>query len=126
MKKVKMDKIIFWIYEWLPRIFGCHKKAERSFIINKRKMPICARCTGELFGIIGAMFFTKYLLEVSNYIYVIMMIPLILDGTIQMCTKYESNNSKRFITGILFGIALYALFVKWTVSAYLLGQKIVS
>lgn len=39
------------------------------------------------------------------------MIPLIVDGTIQMFTKYESNNLRRFVTGFLFGYGLSMLFV---------------
>ena len=39
------------------------------------------------------------------------MVPLILDGTIQKLTSYESGNIRRLITGILFGMALICLFV---------------
>ena len=39
------------------------------------------------------------------------MVPLVLDGTIQKLTSYESGNIRRLITGILFGIALICLFV---------------
>lgn len=35
-----------------------------------------------------------------------MMVPLILDGSIQKLTSYESGNIRRLITGILFGMAL--------------------
>lgn len=40
-----------------------------------------------------------------------MMLPLIADGFLQQLTSYESNNSKRLVTGILFGIALVFLLV---------------
>lgn len=39
------------------------------------------------------------------------MVPLIVDGTIQKLTSYESGNIRRLITGILFGMALICLFV---------------
>ena len=45
-----------WLYKWLPIIFGCHCKEERSFHYKGKRFPICARCTGELAGMIVAMF----------------------------------------------------------------------
>ena len=42
---------------------------------------------------------------------VLMMIPLIADGTLQRLTSYESHNGRRLITGILFGIALVFVFL---------------
>lgn len=44
-------------------------------------------------------------------IVLLLMVPLILDGTIQKLTPYESGNIRRLITGILFGVALICLFV---------------
>lgn len=40
-----------------------------------------------------------------------MMIPLIVDGMLQKLTSYESQNGRRLVTGILFGIALVFLFL---------------
>lgn len=34
-----------------------------------------------------------------------MTIPMIIDGSVQAKTKYESNNKLRFFTGLLFGYA---------------------
>ena len=34
------------------------------------------------------------------------MVPLVVDGTVQLLTNYESNNYRRLITGFLFGIGL--------------------
>lgn len=105
-------KTTLFIYKWLPIVFHCHCKEERSFIIHNRKFPICARCTGELIGIILA-FIAYFLFNMPSIpICIIMMIPLIADGFIQQLTTYESTNIKRFITGFLFGIALYVLFIR--------------
>ena len=41
-----------WLYKWLPIIFGCHCRDDRSFHYRGKKFPICARCTGELVGIL--------------------------------------------------------------------------
>jgi uncharacterized membrane protein len=39
----------------------------------------------------------------------ILLAPMIIDGTIQRFTKYESNNILRLITGILGGIGIFML-----------------
>ena len=51
------------------------------------------------------------------------MLPLILDGFIQLLTKYESNNSKRLVTGVLFGFALTNLFIISILKTYSFGQQ---
>lgn len=115
--------MIKWIYKWLPIIFGCHCIDSRSFWIKGKKFPICARCTGELVGIIIS-FFTYWIIHTSVLFSLILMIPMVADGFLQLLTKYESNNIKRFITGILFGYALATLFIMSSVFAYDFGISI--
>ena len=100
----KLDK-------WLPIIFGCHTRNDRSFYFNGRKFPICARCTGEFIGIIFSIFTFKFY-NPNLLINVLIMIPMLLDGFLQLLTRYESNNIKRLITGILFGYSLCNIFIK--------------
>ena len=99
-----------WVYKWLPIIFGCHCLDERSFHYKGKKFPICARCTGELVGIFVSLF-SCFFFMLPVWVCILIMIPLIVDGTVQMFTKYESNNLKRVITGFLFGYGLCMLFV---------------
>lgn len=102
--------MVTWLYRWLPRIFGCHCKAERSFFYKGKQFPICARCTGELVGILlSSVVCIFYRLCAPACI--LLMIPMIIDGFVQMFTKYESNNRRRFLTGLLFGYALMTLFI---------------
>lgn len=90
--------------KWLPIIFGCHCRPDRSFYYKGYKFPICARCTGELVGmIIGIPIFIIY--NIPIIILLVMMAPMILDGTLQLVGSYESNNTKRVITGVIFGIS---------------------
>ena len=98
-----------WIYKWLPIIFGCHCRDDRFFPYKGRKFPICARCTGELVGILLALF-SCFFFRLPVWGCILIMIPLIVDGNIQMFTKYESNNFRRFVTGFLFGYGLLMLF----------------
>ena len=71
---------------------------------------MCARCTGLLIGyIVGGI--TAIFYRAAFYWYIPLIIPLILDGTIQMFTKYESNNMKRIITGLLAGFGYINLII---------------
>lgn len=108
------------LYKWLPRVFLCHCRDDRSFHYKGVKFPICARCTGELVGILSGIVLYPFI-KLDTWVYFILMIPLITDGLVQLKTKYESNNIKRFITGILFGYSLVSLFIISTVYAYTLG-----
>ena len=41
----------------------------------------------------------------------LMLLPLITDGTVQRVTKYESTNIRRLITGILFGMGIIFMLI---------------
>ena len=108
---LRYSQMIKFLYIWLPRIFGCHCHNNRSFYYKGHKFPICARCSGELTGIIicfALFWFWKPTIGVAIF----MMLPLVIDGFTQLLTKYESTNIRRFITGILFGIAFSSFFVE--------------
>lgn len=126
-KMERKNSFIALIYIWLPRVFGCHQKPERSFRYHGKQFPLCARCTGELAGIlICAILFWFW--HPSLIISVIMMIPMLIDGFTQRFTTYESTNIRRFITGFLFGIGITSLF-SWSVlytfsNGYKYGIKI--
>lgn len=109
-----------FIYKYLPIIFGCHCRNDRSFYFNNKKFPLCARCTGELFGILFSCLTFK-LINISILINIIFMIPMVIDGFIQLKTNYESTNTKRLLTGILFGYGLCNIFIKSIIFTFLLG-----
>lgn len=111
-----------WLYKWLPITFGCHRRPDRSFYINGEQMPICARCTGELIGMIVAVL-SCFFYRPSITVTLILMVPMLIDGFAQLLTSYESNNIKRVITGFLFGYALVMLFVIFTIMSYMYGYN---
>ncbi|MCI8285126.1 MAG: DUF2085 domain-containing protein [Firmicutes bacterium] len=120
--RISCSPVINWFYKWLPIIFGCHCREERSFHYKGKKFPICARCTGELIGIIFSLF-TYIFFHIGILPSILFMIPLIADGSIQSLTSYESSNIKRLITGLFFGYALANLFIMSSVYAYKSGQS---
>lgn len=112
-----------WLYKWLPIIFGCHCREDRSFYYKGEKFPICARCTGELVGIVISMF-SCFFFRLSILSSVFLLIPMIIDGIVQLKTSYESNNRRRFITGFLFGYGLFMLFIITTIMAFQFGVSL--
>lgn len=115
--------MIDWLYKWLPIICGCHCRADRSFFWHGRQFPVCARCTGELVGILcGLLSCFWYMPPV--WAAVVLMVPMVADGVIQLTTAYESTNPRRLVTGILFGYSLAALFAVSTAAAFRFGWQL--
>ena len=84
---------------FLRIFFGCHARPDRSFYWNGKPFPICARCTGELAGMIAGIPL------------ILFMLPMTADGFLQLFTSYESKNGRRFATGVLFGLAFDSLLI---------------
>ena len=82
--------------------FGCHQRADRSFTIGHYQFPVCARCTGILISTIFTyIFYFKRRVKIEKSIW--MMIPLVVDGTLQYLEICESNNRRRLVTGLFWG-----------------------
>ncbi len=96
---------------FLRIFFGCHARPDRSFYWKGKQFPICARCTGELAGMLAGipciLFFGYFKVPVM----ILLMIPMIADGFLQLLTSYESKNGRRFVTGFLFGLAFDSILV---------------
>lgn len=107
----KIDRLWIKSMDWCAKYWGCHQIPERSFFVGGYQMPVCARCfgmiAGEIFGIVGAL-----LLAVPFCVCAIILIPMVIDGTLQYKTSYTSNNGKRFATGLLFGFGFSHLIVR--------------
>lgn len=112
--------MILWLYKWLPIIFGCHCRDDRSFHYHGKKFPICARCTGELIGILVCCAYSFFRLPSAGTA-LLLLLPLIIDGFVQLKTTYESTNPRRAVTGFLFGYGLCALFLISSIYAFQLG-----
>ena len=112
-----------WLYRWLPRIFGCHCRDDRSLHFRGKRFPICARCTGELAGILAALA-AYWLWHPGIPAALALLVPMAADGGLQALTPYESGNLRRLVTGLLFGYGLTALFLISTAWAFRFGMGI--
>lgn len=113
-----------WLYRWLPIIFGCHCRPDRSFFYRGRQFPICARCTGELVGMLLSPVWLIAFGLPDWRLCLLLMLPMLADGFAQRLTLYQSGNLRRLVTGMLFGFALIGLLAVSTVYVAQLGYRI--
>ena len=99
------------ISKFLAVAFMCHQRPDRSFFIRGKQFPICARCTGILIGYVVGIVIAVITRCRYNLYFLILLLPLIIDGGIQQIYSIESNNIRRLITGILAGIGIVYLFI---------------
>lgn len=96
-----------YMLEFVP----CHRRKDRSIVVNGKVFPICARCMMMLIGyvfIIPLLFFS---LPISFLAGVLLNVPMLLDGITQAMKKRESNNKLRMITGLLSGLGQSMIIV---------------
>lgn len=116
--------MIKWLEKWLPRIFGCHCRADRSFFFYGKQFPICARCTGEMIGILAGIPGFFLMPTPPVWVLALLLLPLVADGCIQRTTAYESTNGRRLVTGILFGYGIMMLFLLSTAATLRMGYRV--
>ncbi|RLF62622.1 MAG: DUF2085 domain-containing protein [Thermoplasmata archaeon] len=89
----------------------CHQKKERSYFINGNQMPFCSRCTGIFLGfaigMLASIILQKRICfsDKTVLFILVLMLPLIIDGTMQLFGAWESKNIIRITTGTLTGVA---------------------
>ena len=103
----------------LGSILGCHQRTDRSFRYNGYQIPICARCLGLYGGYFIGIILAFFISSSNIYILLIFVLATYIDGTVQLLTKYESNNYVRLTTGLVSGIAsvllLKHIFIYWII-----------
>ncbi len=91
--------------------FICHQHASRSFFINGNQMPVCSRCTAIFVTFaITLLIYSFMSFRIPEIVYIVLLIPLMVDGGVQLLTPYESTNLIRAITGAMTGFGSAAIF----------------
>ncbi len=88
----------------------CNLNSERAFFIGSFCFPLCVRCS----AIIVSILLTVTLIQIFKVklnakllvVYIILIVPCLLDGIMQYFFNIESNNIKRLITGVLCGVGI--------------------
>lgn len=94
----------------LKYMFFCHQLPERSFFFKGHPFPLCARCTGILIGYFIGLIYIFFFKDLHIVLELLLIVPLIIDGTGQYLGYFRSTNIRRLITGILAGISTVCLF----------------
>jgi uncharacterized membrane protein len=84
----------------------CHRRKDRSIWFFGLEQVFCSRCLGILLG--GAAGLVCVILhERIDLIWsLLLLLPLVLDGFLQLLRERESTNAVRLGTGFLFGFGL--------------------
>ena len=72
--------------------------------------------------ILGAVF--CFVWRPPVWLTLVLMVPMVTDGLIQLKTAYESSNPRRLITGLIFGYALTAFLVVTLGMTYQYGYRL--
>ena len=104
----------------------CHRRPERSFFYKGRQFPVCARCTGFYISGIASIILIKFFPVpyslTTLFLGILLLIPCAIDGFTQLFEMRESNNTLRFITGMLGGrglILVYEIMIEFFVFNFL-------
>jgi len=91
----------------------------------ERPFALCTRCFSGYLGLGIAMIFIR-----PNYFYfrrlligMLLLLPGVLDGVIQLLTDYESNNFTRALTGLVAGVGLYFILCPFKIKKQNQTQK---
>lgn len=84
--------------------YTCHQMYERSFSYRGYQFPICARCTGILVGQIIGLICIVIDLRINILWSLALIVPMAIDGLVQLIKIMESNNIRRFVTGFISGV----------------------
>ena len=94
----------------LGDLIGCHQMPERSFFVRKYQFPVCARCTGVIISsFLALILFKKH--KLSYVVCFFMSYIMFMDWFIQYIKIKESNNTRRFITGLIGGYGYSMLHI---------------
>lgn len=84
---------------------NCHQHSDRSIFINGNQMPYCARCISIFVGMAVGAFISMLIMVRVDWKWVVAgLVPMGIDGGIQLVFSYESNNILRILTGLPAGL----------------------
>ena len=94
----------------------CHQRPERTLWIGGSYLPVCARDTGALIGLLlgyGLLLLRRKKANGPPHLptTLAMMLPMLVDSFGQMFGFWSSTNDVRLLTGLLFGTALAPMLV---------------
>lgn len=93
---------------------NCHQLTERSLFINGNQMSFCSRDLGIFIGLVAGVSLALLLdIRISILVFLLTLIPMGVDGLLQILTDYQSTNSLRLVTGIVAGAGVSLLLSRF-------------
>ena len=84
----------------------CHQRKDRSIRFFGLEKYLCSRCLGLFIGGIFGMLLVWTHFAIPPVGLVLLMMPMLIDGFLQLFNYRESNNFFRLITGFGFGLSI--------------------
>jgi uncharacterized membrane protein len=95
----------------------CHQLADRCFVLDGHPLAVCGRCLGVYAGFLAGLCLYPFVRGFSRpdlpraRTFVLLTLPLALDGTAGVLGIWKSPIGLRFGTGVLWGAILPFYFV---------------
>nr|NSL49115.1 DUF2085 domain-containing protein [Dendrosporobacter quercicolus DSM 1736] len=96
---------------------NCHRLPDRTFSINGKLMPMCARCFGAYIGHIAALLLLLSDHSPSLWVCAALIALMLIDWSLQEFLGLISTNYRRLFTGLGAGIGIGTL--QWHFLIYL-------
>jgi uncharacterized membrane protein len=87
----------------------CHRRKDRSTRCFGLERLFCSRCLGVLLGGAAGLLCVVLHYRIDVIWSLLLLLPLVLDGFLQLFRERESTNTVRLATGFLFGLGLQFL-----------------
>ncbi len=93
---------------------NCHQISDRSFYLNGNQMPFCSRDLGIFMGLVaGIALGMIFNIRLSMPILLLLLVPMAVDGVLQIMTDYSSSNTLRIITGMMGGASIGIILLRF-------------
>lgn len=99
--------------------WSCHRMPSRSFHIEGKPMPMCARCLGVAMGHVVALGAWLTLGLIGPLFAVVLMAVCFADWAVQRWAGWESTNPRRLVTGLVGGFGMVAFGI-WVADLFLM------
>jgi uncharacterized membrane protein len=84
----------------------CHRRKDRSIWFFGLEKVFCSRCLGILLGGAAGLVCVICHVRIDPVLSLLLLLPLVVDGFLQLLRERESTNAVRLATGFLFGLGL--------------------
>ncbi|MBN1756500.1 DUF2085 domain-containing protein [bacterium] len=93
---------------------SCHQESVRSYFLFGKQLPVCARCTGIYLGmVLGGYFYALFRKKISRvlpfWVFLLMVLPMSIDGSGQALKLWNTGNLWRTVNGMIcaLGVVFY-------------------